>query len=378
MARRSDNQHQSTKTPEPASGRGPLVAGLAFSVAAHVGVIWLFTSGVGGSLAAAAFPPPPDPRITPGVDQSKAMNVVWLGFESPIEHQAPEARTEQAALSPEDRAAPQSPQDAEAAPTEELSEEATEQESAEEAQSSGQPEEAPQQAEPAQEIEQAQEQDRDPESRPERAPVPDAGLTASPIPDAPLPDEPPVPEAKRAVALPGEASEADAAEDIARPDDLASAEPATSPRPSEQESSEAGSTAPSPERPDTGTSAEQSRIDGARSDAESPAASTQRPTRITPGQVIAREGLQVSTRVPPRFSIPTELLASRTPVLVRIAFDARGDAVNVEVLRSSGHPGVDQEWVNALYRWKASGEALKKLDQDNPRSVHRMEFNVYR
>ncbi|MCC5786528.1 MAG: hypothetical protein JJU33_07505 [Phycisphaerales bacterium] len=370
MARRSDNHQQSAKTPEPASGRGPLVAGLAFSVAAHVGVIWLFTSGVGGSLAAAAFPPPPDPRITPGVDQSKAMNVVWLGFESPKEHQAPEARTEQAALSPEDRAAPPSPQDAETEPTEELAEEAVEQESAEEAQTSEQPEAAPSQAEPAQEQEQEQEQDQ--------APVPDAGLTASPIPDAPLPDEPPVPEAKQAVALPGEASEADAAEEVARPDDLASAEPATSPRPQQEESSEAGSAGPSPERPDTGESAEQSRIDGARSDAESPAASTQRPTRITPGQVVAREGLQVSTRVPPRFSIPTELLASRTPVLVRISFDARGDAVNVEVLRSSGHPGVDQEWVNALYRWKASGEALKKLDPDNPRSVHRMEFNVYR
>ncbi|TVS08140.1 MAG: hypothetical protein EA423_02165 [Phycisphaerales bacterium] len=369
MARRSADNSPGTKTPEPSSGRGPLVAGLAFSVAAHVGVIWLFTSGVGGSLAAAAFPPPPDPRITPGVDQSKAMNVVWLGFESPKEHQAPEARTEQAALSPEDRAAPPSPQEAESEPTEELSEEATEQESAEE---------APSQTEPAEEIEQAQEQDQAPESRPEQAPVPDAGLTASPIPDAPLPEEPPVPEAKQAVALPGEASEADAAEEVARPDDLASAEPATSPRPQQAESSEAGSAGPSPERPDTGESTEQSRIDGARSDAESPPASTQRPTRITPGQVIAREGLQVSTRVPPRFSIPTELLASRTPVLVRIAFDARGDAVNVEVLRSSGHPGVDQEWVNALYRWKASGEALKKLDPDNPRSVHRMEFNVYR
>ncbi len=355
MARRSTENIQSVRTPEPSPGRVSLVAGLAFSVAAHVGVIWLFTSGVGGSLAAAAFPPLPDPRITPGVDQSKAMNVVWLGFDSPEEHQAPEARTEQAALSPEDRAAPESPQSAESEPAESEPEES-------------QPE---LQAEPEPEADQ-------PESRPEQEAVPDAGLTAPALPDAQLPDEPPVPEAKQAVTLPGEASEADPAEDIARPDDPASAEPATSPRPPGQESSETGAAGPSPDRPDTGSSTEQSRIDGARSDAESPAASTQRPTRITPGQVIAREGLQISTRVPPRFSIPTELLASRTPVLVRISFDARGDAVIVEVLRSSGHPGVDQEWVNALYRWKATGEALKELDPENPRSVHRMEFNVYR
>lgn len=348
-------------------------------------MIWLFASGVGGSLAAAAFPPPPDPRITPGVDKSSAMNVVWLGFDSPKKHEAPEARVEQAALSPESRAAPESRQDAESEPAEPETAEPAETEPETEPETQTKPAES-QSAEaetPETDSHQAEQTEADtPESRPEQEAVTDAGLTAPEHAEQPLPTEPPIPEAKRAITLPGESSEADATEgetaEGGPPEIAAKQEPETSPRPEHPESADASAAGPSAERPDTGESREESRIDGARSDAESPATSTDRPVRITPGLVIAREGVQVSTRVPPRFSIPTELLASRASVHVRVSFDARGDVVNVEVLRSSGHPGVDQEWVNALYRWKATGEALEELDPDNPRSVHRMEFNVSR
>lgn len=380
MSRRTNNHNPSTpQTPEASSGRGPLVAGVAFSVAAHLGVIWLFASGVGGSLAAAAFPPPPDTRVTAGMDRQNAMSVAWLGFESPKEHEAQQSQTEQAALSPQDRAAPEDPRDEQDEPEQPAQPTKSETEPQPETSQELPDEPAQQDAEAVIETEAER---TDP--RPEQAPLPDPGLTVElDAPVSPLPAEPPVPEAKQAVPLPGETGEAVESADL--PEDRT--EPETSPRPETEQSSSEQSAAqeaaqssagPSPERPDTGRSAENSQVDGAPSEAESPATSLQRPNRITPGQVLAREGLQISTRVPPYFSIPTELLNARLPVLVEVAFDARGEAAIVRVLRSSGHPAVDQEWVNALYRWKATGEALDELDPDDPKSLKRMKFNVYR
>ena len=78
-----------------------LAAGLALSVAAHLGAgvaFDLFGVGADGGDSNIDRPEPNDPdAITPGVDRSTATTINWIGFEDPSDHEAREATTDQPA-----------------------------------------------------------------------------------------------------------------------------------------------------------------------------------------------------------------------------------------------------------------------------------------
>ncbi len=79
-----------------------LAAAFAASVLLHIGAAVL----VGGSSANAAgfdarLPTPSNSDATPGIAESGAVTVSWIGFADPTPHSAPEAETEQAQVSPD-------------------------------------------------------------------------------------------------------------------------------------------------------------------------------------------------------------------------------------------------------------------------------------
>lgn len=76
-----------------------LALGLAASLLFH----GLAAVAIGmGSLGASSAPPPPPamdpPKLTPGVDRSRAVTISWIGFEEPTPHEAQLAATDQPAL----------------------------------------------------------------------------------------------------------------------------------------------------------------------------------------------------------------------------------------------------------------------------------------
>ncbi|MEO0632352.1 MAG: hypothetical protein AAFY46_16740, partial [Planctomycetota bacterium] len=98
----------------PRPSRVPLVAAFAASVLLHVAAAMLLG---GSSPSDAGFedglqPPTMDADATPGIAESDAVTVSWIGFADPTPHTAPEAETEQAQVSPD---AGESTREAEAA-----------------------------------------------------------------------------------------------------------------------------------------------------------------------------------------------------------------------------------------------------------------------
>jgi outer membrane biosynthesis protein TonB len=82
--------------------------------------------------------------------------------------------------------------------------------------------------------------------------------------------------------------------------------------------------------------------------------------QVKPGAVIARYGIEIRT-IRPRFS--TIAVRSSIPAnpTVQVVFDKLGDVVDARILKSSGYANIDSPILNSLYRWKATGENLKKL-----------------
>lgn len=85
------------------------------------------------------------------------------------------------------------------------------------------------------------------------------------------------------------------------------------------------------------------------------------------GRPLSAKGLKIRT-VRPKLSKFTELTSRGAPV-IRILFNRRGVAVDVQVLRSSGNGDVDRPVVDAAYQWTAEGEELKSLGENPPGTV---------
>lgn len=302
--------------------------------------------------------PEQEPEVKLGIERSTLASIDWIGFEDPTPHEAPESDITQPALAREEAAGgPVSP------PPEQLL--VIAEPSADE------------QAEPAPEIE------LEPDPVPE--PVDLAIATAPPALEAP----PAMPEGA-GPAIPEPSPETDlvegppspSAQPVIDPVVLAPpVEPAPSPEPQEPSvPPEEGASVEQPDLSVTNTpegaapdappvpaagapGAPTDALPGLPSDKESEGFSRTKPLVIQPGRPAAPKGLDVQT-LRPRWAHYTVLTASPRAPLVEVHFQRDGSVHRARVLETSGYPDVDQPVLDAVYRWRASGEALRKLPPD--------------
>lgn len=93
------------------------------------------------------------------------------------------------------------------------------------------------------------------------------------------------------------------------------------------------------------------------------------------GKPLAARGLELFPRKP-RFTILTRITASPSNPLCMMRFDSRGVVVRARIIESSGHSRVDQNLLDSLYDWRAKGEQLEALEDDETIEIEmRFLFN---
>lgn len=354
-----------------------LVACLVLSLLVH-----LFTAGGFASYAKALegsgieapenisipdMPVPPQPEEDPlrlGREDAKSASITWLGvLENPIEAEAPESEVEQAELAinsgVQDITQPTPTQTT--PPVETIPE----------------PEFVPEQI-PEPVIEPEPVQVQDPIEQPEQTtPIEPVEPEADPEPVVEVTDSTTVdPEPQ-----PEPIEETDAVEPTQEPPVEESVEP-QDPQP------EPTQTSPSPTQPVTPTPAsetEQSKP-GEEDDRESVASKIKRAETHDVSALnrpLSSAGLEIKP-VEPRYPATVRFTQlPRNPILI-IRFNAQGRVVFVDFIRDeekkkvydTGSRAVDEPLLSAVYKWRASGEPLKKLDPDDPKSFIEISMKI--
>ncbi len=268
-------------------------------------------------------------EIRPGIEQSRAMTLTWLGFSDPTPHSAEQSVTEQAAMSPAPAPMPTdpSPPTLSGAPTSVAAEDTVE----------------------------------PPAAAPEPEPITEQVLAA----------------ADAGETIEGEATEAEAEQAVAvaatESVDEPTAEPADKPSPdSAQTAAAAASDEPAPEQPiEPKLSGD---APGVQADKQAQATSTKPVAKVEPGKPAAAEGLDIRT-VRPKWTTLTRLTAApRNPVAV-VKFGKSGRVIHAALLHSTGVADVDGPLVDSLYLWSAKGEALEALGPERDAGVE-LTFEV--
>lgn len=304
-------------------------------------------------------PPPPEEPLRLGVEDATEERPVWKGSATPTEHLAPQSEVDQAALAINPASAPPSageqpipdgstPDTAEPEP-----EPAQTQPAQPEPAQPEPPQELEQQSEPAQPV---PEQPRTPEQEaPEQEPEPETPEQEPPQPDVPEPElpsplvqpapQPPAPQPYQPLPiqlLPPQPLPPQPLAPEAR-------EPLPPPTPS-----------PAPAAPDAPP--------GKKAEEESAAAAIAGSLVYKPGEPLAGKGLRIYT-VQPRFGYATLATATPRNTVVLITFGRDGRVLRAVFKdRGTGFDEVDKPLIDAIYRWTARGEALKKLPADQPRA----------
>ncbi len=107
---------------------------------------------------------------------------------------------------------------------------------------------------------------------------------------------------------------------------------------------------------------------GEQDDRESDATSVVQTPRKELGRPVSAQGLRIRT-VKPSFSHYASIMSSPRDPVIRIHFDAQGRVKLVDLLQSSGFPDIDRPVLDAAYRWRAEGKALKSLGGSETISV---------
>jgi hypothetical protein len=300
-----------------------LIVGLVVSAVLHL-LVLMITAGDGwrllnrdGKLTARPFEEVmavDELEVLAGIDAETPATITWIGYESYVEHMAPSSEVEQAALESggEEMTPPGGEPRPETARLEQMREAM---------------------ADAAARMTQAQER---------LSAVAEATwreMLAS-APDATIAD------ARDAA----EESERDAIEEVDPSD-----EPPTE-TVAEGESAEAEETAP-PASTDP-------QPEGAPADRDADATSTEPEIiEVRVGKPVAREGLEIRTKRPSLSALRSWSAASRRPPLMRIHFLRDGTVKLVTVLQSSGSVALDEDLTDSLYGWRASGEQLEALGE---------------
>lgn len=309
-----------------------LLIGLAFSIALHVLLVmpWLSTAASTTEnrgivdLVTAIEPPAPEPEKEPvlGLQDSMAKTMNWIGYEEYEKHLARLADTDQAAfkMNPSGGGG--------ATPT-----------------SSEPPQDQPSKTQPPPD---AAAVDQTPAS---------GELPARLEPSDSEQQGPPAPE-------PGDGEE---------PDPKPKEEPTSDPKPQPE---------PTPEpKPDPGQGPGAG--DGDPGDSGDAADRESDPTSIVDvppekwrtGKPLAAHGLEMQTRRPQL--TPLTLISARfgNPV-VEIQFGPNGKPKNALILQSSGDERVDGPILDSLYRWRAKGDRIDELKDDETANI-RLRIVLY-
>ncbi len=302
-----------------------VLAGILFSLLAHAAILGFAPApDVRSASALTALNDPDEDRL--GVATSDAVTVTWLGFEDPSEHQARQARVEQAELVMGGSPAP--------------------------------PPDEPESRSPT-----------SPQSQPAAESEPTEPAPTDPVPPQPTPEPSTTPtltlEKPSERASPKPTPIAVEQPDLPRSTPL-DAPPATSPATEPQPAAKPPSPSSAPQ-PTTEASAATQAAQPGKDDAEAAGTSRERPVRINPGRPAAVEGrLKIDPRVPPEFRAPARVLGAPRAAVFRIEFRKNGTVRLVTLEQSSGSPRVDEPWRTAIYNWKGEGPALDDLPQDDP------------
>jgi hypothetical protein len=81
------------------------------------------------------------------------------------------------------------------------------------------------------------------------------------------------------------------------------------------------------------------------------------------GKPLAMQGLEIRTRKPV-LPLLTQLTTRPRDPIVEMRFDRTGRVVLAKLISSTGHERVDGPILDSLYRWRAVGELLGKLEKD--------------
>ena len=85
--------------------------------------------------------------------------------------------------------------------------------------------------------------------------------------------------------------------------------------------------------------------------------------RVMPGGVLVGPGLEIQT-ARPVMSIVGKLTSAPRSAVISVTFDRQGDAVDAQMVRSTGYKDWDAAIIASLYKWKAKGERLEKADPE--------------
>ena len=100
-----------------------------------------------------------------------------------------------------------------------------------------------------------------------------------------------------------------------------------------------------------------------RSDKDSdPFQLTQTPLDARLGGVITGRGIEIKP-ARPRLSIASQLSAIPDAPVVEIVFAPNGSVIEAKVVKSTGYPDIDGPLEASLYKWKAGGPLLEKLNR---------------
>ncbi len=327
-----------------------------------------------------------DPPIRLGRQESKTASITWLGvLENPLDGEAPESEVEQAELAidsgdsevsqPEANVSQepvmtqavepiQEPVEVAAPPEPTAVKEPIEEEPVAVPQAEPEAVPQPEQSTPMQQTEPTADpsvEANDSQESPEAA---QAEVVEQSEPVEPTPEQPQENESE----LEAEPTEV---EEASENTDITAVLPPTSPRPAEQME---------PSSPTQQGKA------GEEDDRESVAsmierADTQRATDLN--RPLSSSGLEIKP-VEPRFPAAVRFTQLPRNPIVLIRFNAQGRVIFTDFIRDqekkkvydTGSRAVDEPLLSAIYKWRAEGEPLKKLDPDDPKSYIEIPMKI--
>ena len=375
---------EARRLPKPRRGRwetAVLLLGLIFSLVFHAAVLLPILIDVSTNdsperfveLASAIEPPAPEPEAQKpelGIEESMTKTMNWIGYEEYEEHLARLGETDQAEFIMQPSGGggappptPQTPPSPAAEPTAPPKD----------------PTKQPKQPEEITSAKPSLSEDRPPSEADAQIPQaprkPDADQIETSTADQTNPDAKDAKEPDERTPQPGAPK---APEQPEKPEDAPKKEPAEEQPPKEEAPPETpkptpptNPTPPTPPQPETdpgkspGEGDGDSGENGNAADRESDATSIVDvpPELWRRGRPLAAQGVELQTRRP---QIPTltQISARFSSPIVEIQFNSRGRPVRARIVVSSGDRRMDEPILDSLYRWRAKGEKLSELKED--------------